>query len=50
LNAEGLSLELLCDWIEESYRIAAPKRLGAELDRRTAPKDARAGSGTPWQS
>lgn len=26
--------ELLCDWIEESYRVIAPKRLIAELDRR----------------
>ncbi|MET8098153.1 MmcQ/YjbR family DNA-binding protein [Streptomyces sp. NPDC005236] len=26
--------ELLCDWVEESYRVIAPKRLIAELDRR----------------
>jgi predicted DNA-binding protein (MmcQ/YjbR family) len=26
--------ELLCDWIEESYRAVAPKRLIAELDGR----------------
>ncbi|MGP4047061.1 MmcQ/YjbR family DNA-binding protein [Streptomyces sp. 2A115] len=26
--------ELLCDWIEESYRTIAPKRLIAELDTR----------------
>ena len=26
--------ELLCDWIEESYRTIAPKRLVAELDAR----------------
>ncbi|WP_328445862.1 MmcQ/YjbR family DNA-binding protein [Streptomyces sp. NBC_00386] len=26
--------ELLCDWIEESYRVIAPKRLIAELDGR----------------
>ncbi|MFE0516606.1 MmcQ/YjbR family DNA-binding protein [Streptomyces sp. NPDC058964] len=25
---------LLCDWIEESYRVIAPKRLIAELDAR----------------
>jgi predicted DNA-binding protein (MmcQ/YjbR family) len=26
--------ELLCDWVEESYRTIAPKRLIAELDGR----------------
>ncbi|MCT9082649.1 MmcQ/YjbR family DNA-binding protein [Streptomyces fulvoviolaceus] len=26
--------ELLCDWVEESYRTIAPKRLIAELDER----------------
>ncbi|MFD5818082.1 MmcQ/YjbR family DNA-binding protein [Streptomyces sp. NPDC127038] len=26
--------ELLCDWVEESYRATAPKRLIAELDAR----------------
>jgi predicted DNA-binding protein (MmcQ/YjbR family) len=25
--------ELLCDWVEESYRVIAPKKLIAELDR-----------------
>jgi predicted DNA-binding protein (MmcQ/YjbR family) len=34
LYAEGVTLDLLRDWIEESYRIVAPKRLVAELDRR----------------
>ena len=29
---EGVELDLLCDWIEESYRIVAPKRLVAALD------------------
>jgi predicted DNA-binding protein (MmcQ/YjbR family) len=33
-QAEGVSLDLLQDWIEESYRIVAPKRLVAELDER----------------
>ncbi|GGV82403.1 MmcQ/YjbR family DNA-binding protein [Streptomyces griseoloalbus] len=28
------SAELLCDWVEESYRTIAPKRLAAELDAR----------------
>jgi predicted DNA-binding protein (MmcQ/YjbR family) len=28
------SAELLCDWVEESYRTIAPKRLTAELDGR----------------
>jgi predicted DNA-binding protein (MmcQ/YjbR family) len=32
VDAEGVELELLCDWIEESYRIVAPKRLVASLD------------------
>jgi predicted DNA-binding protein (MmcQ/YjbR family) len=40
LHAEGVTLELLCDWIEESYRIVAPKRLVAELDRRASYPDA----------
>ncbi|MFF4501370.1 MmcQ/YjbR family DNA-binding protein [Streptomyces sp. NPDC001401] len=26
--------ELLCDWVEESYRVIAPKRLIVELDAR----------------
>ena len=26
--------ELLCDWVEESYRVIAPKRLIAELENR----------------
>jgi predicted DNA-binding protein (MmcQ/YjbR family) len=34
LEADGVTLELLRDWVEESYRIVAPKRLAAELDRR----------------
>jgi predicted DNA-binding protein (MmcQ/YjbR family) len=36
VQAEGVTLELLRDWIEESYRIVAPKRLVAGLDRRAA--------------
>ena len=32
LAADGVDLELLRDWIEESYRIVAPKRLVATLD------------------
>lgn len=35
LHAPGVSLPLLRDWIEESYRIVAPKRLVAELDARS---------------
>jgi predicted DNA-binding protein (MmcQ/YjbR family) len=35
LEADGVTLELLRDWVEESYRIVAPKRLVAELDRPT---------------
>ncbi len=26
------SVEVLCDWVEESYRVIAPKRLTAELE------------------
>jgi predicted DNA-binding protein (MmcQ/YjbR family) len=36
LHAPGVSVELLRDWVEESYRIVAPRRLVAELDARTA--------------
>jgi predicted DNA-binding protein (MmcQ/YjbR family) len=32
LRAEGVGIALLRDWIEESYRIVAPKKLVAELD------------------
>ena len=32
LKAEGLTIGLLREWVEESYRIVAPKRLVATLD------------------
>jgi predicted DNA-binding protein (MmcQ/YjbR family) len=32
VRAKGITRTLLCEWIEESYRIVAPKRLVAELD------------------
>jgi predicted DNA-binding protein (MmcQ/YjbR family) len=33
LEAQGApAAEVLCDWVEESYRVIAPKRLIAELD------------------
>jgi predicted DNA-binding protein (MmcQ/YjbR family) len=32
LRADGLSVAVLRDWVEESYRIVAPKRLVAQLD------------------
>jgi predicted DNA-binding protein (MmcQ/YjbR family) len=32
LRAPGVSIAVLRDWVEESYRIVAPKRLLAELD------------------
>jgi predicted DNA-binding protein (MmcQ/YjbR family) len=33
LEAEGAPpAELLCDWVEESYRAIAPKRLAARMD------------------
>jgi predicted DNA-binding protein (MmcQ/YjbR family) len=35
LRAPGLSVEILRDWIEESYRIVAPKKCVAELDARS---------------
>jgi predicted DNA-binding protein (MmcQ/YjbR family) len=48
VQAEGVTPELLCDWIEESYRIVAPKRLVAVLDRysarTSAPRTGRTGS------
>jgi predicted DNA-binding protein (MmcQ/YjbR family) len=48
VQAEGVTPELLCDWIEESYRIVAPKRLVAVLDwhsaRTSAPCTGRTGS------
>jgi predicted DNA-binding protein (MmcQ/YjbR family) len=31
--------DILCDWIEESYRAIAPKKLVAELDERAGPAD-----------
>jgi predicted DNA-binding protein (MmcQ/YjbR family) len=31
-RAPGVTLDVLRDWVEESYRIRAPKRLLAELD------------------
>jgi len=33
LRARGVSAGILRDWVEESYRLVAPKRLLAELDR-----------------
>ncbi|OFW75281.1 MAG: dGTPase [Actinobacteria bacterium RBG_16_68_12] len=35
VDAHGVDVELLGDWIEESYRIVAPKRLVVELDTRS---------------
>jgi predicted DNA-binding protein (MmcQ/YjbR family) len=31
-RAPGVTLDVLRDWVEESYRIRAPKRLVAQLD------------------
>jgi predicted DNA-binding protein (MmcQ/YjbR family) len=36
LEADEVTLDLLRDWVEESYRIVAPKPLVAELDQRRA--------------
>jgi len=35
VEAENVDHELLCDWVEESYRIVAPKRLVATLDAKS---------------
>ena len=32
LRAKGVQPDLLCEWVEESYRVVAPKRLAAQLD------------------
>lgn len=32
LTGTDVPVELLCDWVEESYRTVAPKRLVAQLD------------------
>jgi predicted DNA-binding protein (MmcQ/YjbR family) len=36
VQAKSVTVELLCDWVEESYRIVAPKHLVAWLDRPAA--------------
>jgi hypothetical protein len=33
MRARGVTLDFLYDLVEESYRIVAPKRLVAQLDR-----------------
>ena len=43
LRAPGVSLAVLRDWVEESYRIVAPKTLVAELDARSLKRRAHAG-------
>jgi len=35
-RVSGVSIAVLRDWVEESYRIVAPKRLVAELEARTS--------------
>jgi predicted DNA-binding protein (MmcQ/YjbR family) len=37
LRGPGVSPDLVTDWIEESYRIVAPKRLVAQLDAAPGP-------------
>ena len=34
---DTVPFDILCDWIEESYRTVAPKKLVAELDQRGVP-------------
>jgi len=41
LDGDGVDVPLLYDWIEESYRIVAPKRLVSELDRSVAARNAK---------
>jgi predicted DNA-binding protein (MmcQ/YjbR family) len=41
VEAEGVTVELLRDLVEESYRIVAPRRLVAELDRYSSPGGAK---------
>jgi predicted DNA-binding protein (MmcQ/YjbR family) len=36
LRADGVTADVLRDWIEESYRVVAPKKLVAELDQASA--------------
>jgi predicted DNA-binding protein (MmcQ/YjbR family) len=36
VRAPGVSLDVLRDWVEESYRIVAPKRLVAQFDDRSS--------------
>lgn len=35
-SSDDAPVDLLCDWIDESYRTVAPKRLVKELDARMA--------------
>jgi predicted DNA-binding protein (MmcQ/YjbR family) len=39
----ALDVDLVCDWVEESYRNIAPKKLVAELDARPRSPSARRG-------
>ena len=36
LRVPGVSIALVRDWVEESYRIVAPKRLVADFDARSS--------------
>jgi predicted DNA-binding protein (MmcQ/YjbR family) len=38
LRAEGVDVALLRDWIEESYRIVAPKKLVARMEPSPVPR------------
>jgi predicted DNA-binding protein (MmcQ/YjbR family) len=37
-SAEDAPVDVFCDWIDESYRTVAPRRLVAELDARYQPE------------
>ena len=36
LTPPALDVDLVCEWVEESYRIVAPKRFVAEVDARNS--------------
>jgi hypothetical protein len=40
-KGKNIDVELLCDWVDESYRAVAPKTLVKALDARPARQPAR---------
>lgn len=41
VRLSAVDVELLCEWVDESYRNVAPKKLVAELDARSRPSRAK---------